>query len=127
MPNKIADEVESRVSIDGHSMTTATLNGIVQPLFASVHLQISKVLQDVNLLKSGEATAISDKNGNDVNDIQNVIWHTWGGGMHPVPKGYRIRTYSAFDHWNLWHFGNPSDRIAPHKYILILICALPKV
>ena len=114
MPNKIADEVESRVSI-------------VQPLFASVHLQISKVLQDVNLLKSGEATAISDKNGNDVNNIQNVIWHTWGGGMHPVPKGYRIRTYSAFDHWNLWHFGNPSDRIAPHKYILILICALPKV
>jgi hypothetical protein len=45
-------------------------------------------------------------------------WHCWRGSFHPVPSNFRVHTYCAKDHWNLWHGGNVSANIYPHKLIV---------
>ena len=118
LPTKIGDEVQSRVTINGHALTVNSMTEIMNKQMnifkADITARLDMLLPNFN---NGDMHETSDSYGqSDINNIPPL--HNWDGRFHHIPKDYVIGSYNALDHWNLWHFGNPPDRIGPHKWIV---------
>ena len=71
-------------------------------------------LNNSNALNDGNPN--TNRVGNDLTTTRNH--YSWEGRYYPVPANYSVPKYSIRDHWVLWHFGNSTERIVPHKCVL---------
>jgi hypothetical protein len=113
MPEKLVDAVESRCSLGG----TVTKD-FVESGFKEIKELMAR--RPYTIVADAALNNSNDLNGGNrvYNDLTARNHYSWGGRYHPVPVNYSVPKYSIRDHWILWHFGNSTENIAPHKYIL---------
>ena len=120
MPEKVAekvvDAVESRCSLGG-TVTKDFFESGLKDIRESMTKEIREWMAMRHVINESDANALNGGNNNSV-VLTNRNHYSWGGRYHPVPVNYSVPKYSIRDHWVLWHFGNSTENIAPHKHIL---------
>jgi hypothetical protein len=100
-----------------------SIEGVVPVNMADINRIVSeatsKILDRVNGLEGSRVQAQNDTNrvipGIDEERFQYFIW---GGRFRIIPKEFSFPTGTIKSIWNLWHYGRPSEKIRPFKYLV---------
>eukprot|EP00602_Paraphysomonas_sp_CaronLab_P013122 CAMPEP_0185042226 /NCGR_PEP_ID=MMETSP1103-20130426/42225_1 /TAXON_ID=36769 /ORGANISM="Paraphysomonas bandaiensis, Strain Caron Lab Isolate" /LENGTH=523 /DNA_ID=CAMNT_0027582255 /DNA_START=1070 /DNA_END=2638 /DNA_ORIENTATION=+ len=112
MPSKISDNLLNNFEINGAiPLTTSFIGDAISKLRVEL----------VNDLGGGhrgreapfQSSEASRQQGPDIDGMT----YPWGGGIHPVPEGFRFPVGNVRTLWDLWWDGQQAQGIGPYKYI----------
>lgn len=136
LPHIIVEKLLERFQING--VIPVSINDIrtlITEMMSTHNISIghhlTTISQQIQQLQNGQFNTTNNTNNtNQINTAQQQQLltattgdvHYWPGVddlAHMVPYGFKFPSYTCFTMWNLWHFGNATDRICAHKSISV--------
>ena len=107
MPERVADEVQRRVTVDGHAVTTDGVERMLRDSSATLISRLASLEQAIN---NNSGNSSSSSNSSSACPAQgDYRCYMYDGMYHGVPKGFRLPiSMNLKDGWQLWHFGKDS-------------------
>jgi len=115
LPTVLKDEMFKELEIGG--VRSASKEEIAQMLEQQIK-KFEERLRQHQLTTAPSASSNSSSTAAVEPGSDQIQWHTsnWGGHLEQmVPEGWRLPKCGAKEMWNLWWFGNKSERIRPYQ------------
>ncbi len=124
LPNKIVEVIVDRIQIDGvNPITRADMEVQFNRYHNDLRNDIHSFIIE-NFGPGGASSSNPPRTASNESDCSKETQAThgyysyhWGGKFHPVPEGFLMPLVTVKQLWDMWLFGNATDRVSCLRYV----------
>jgi hypothetical protein len=114
---KKIDELLEKRALDQGNMTP---NSVLERMDGIVTMRMDQIAQQIGVSLNHGNNGVEPMEAAPADDGTTTGW-TWGGRMHPVPRGWTLpKKCSVLDGWKLWNLGKATStaRYTPYRNLI---------